>query len=106
MDYNLFLNTSCLGDAYSFQASFKMTETSLKDTIKAKFIKYFNDETLICSNQIITGLLLLMTHDCKHCQSSGFTGNCREKSSPTFEVQFGTVKGKVMHFNIIEKKVT
>ena len=44
-----------------------------KDTTKAKFIKYFNDKTVVFSNQIITGLLLLRTHGCKHCQTHGFT---------------------------------
>ena len=27
-----------------------------KDTTKAKFIKYFNDKTVVFNNQIITGL--------------------------------------------------
>ena len=38
-----------------------------KDTTKAKFIKYFNDKTVVFNNQIITGLLLLRTLGCKHC---------------------------------------
>ena len=33
------------------------------------------------------------------------SGDCREKSVPPFEVRFGTVKGKLMLFDIIEKKV-
>ena len=33
----------------------------MKDTTKTKFIKYFNDKTVVFSNQIITGLLLLRT---------------------------------------------
>ena len=37
------------------------------------FIKYFNDKTVVFNNQIITGLLLLRTHGCKHCQTRGFT---------------------------------
>ena len=69
MNYNLFHNTSCLGDAYSFKALFKC----LKDTTKAKFIKYFNDKTVVFNDQIITGLLLLRTYGCKHCQTRGFT---------------------------------
>ena len=40
--------------------------TSPKDTTEAKFIKYFNDKTVVFNNQIITGLLLLRTHSCKH----------------------------------------
>ena len=43
------------------------------DATKAKFIKYFNDKTVVFNNQIITGLLLLRTHGCKHCQTRGFT---------------------------------
>ena len=31
------------------------------DAIKAKFIKYFNDKTVVFNNQIITGLVLLRT---------------------------------------------
>ena len=60
-------------DAYFLQASIKMSKTSPKDTTKAKFIKYFNDKTVVFNNQIITGLLLLRTHGCKHCQTRGFT---------------------------------
>ena len=33
------------------------------------------------------------------------SGDCREKSSQPFEVRLGTVKGKLMLFNIIEKKL-
>ena len=33
-----------------------------KDTTKAKFIKYFNDKTVVFNNQIITGLLLLVVN--------------------------------------------
>ena len=40
-----------------------------KDTTKAKFIKYFNDKTVVFGNQIITGLLLLRKHGCKHSDS-------------------------------------
>ena len=43
------------------------------DTSKDSFIKYFNDKTVVFNNQIITGLLLLTTHGCKHCQSHSFT---------------------------------
>ena len=68
MNYNLFHNTSCLGDAHSFQASFK----SHKDATEAKFIKHFNDKTVVFNNQIITALLLLRTHGYKHCQTRGF----------------------------------
>ena len=50
-----------------------MTETSPKDTTKAKFMKYFNDKTGVFNNYIITGLLHLRTHGCKHCQTRGFT---------------------------------
>ena len=32
-----------------------------------------NDKTVVFNNQIITGLLLLRTHGCKHCQTRGFT---------------------------------
>ena len=32
------------------------------DATKAKFIKYFNDKTVVFNNQIIIGLLLLRTH--------------------------------------------
>ena len=39
------------------------------DATKAKFIKYFNAKTVVFNNQIITGLLLLKTHGCKHCQT-------------------------------------
>ena len=49
--------------------------TSPKDTTKAKFIKYFNDKTVVINNQIITGSLLLRTHDCKHYQTLGFTSS-------------------------------
>ena len=45
--------------------------TSPKDTTEAK-IKYFNDKTVVFDNQIITGLLLLRTHGCKHCKTRGF----------------------------------
>ena len=31
------------------------------------------------------------------------SGDCREKSSPPFEVRFGTVKGKLMLFGIISQ---
>ena len=44
----------------------------LKDSTKAEFIKYFNDKTVVFNNQIITGLLLLRTHGCKHCQARFF----------------------------------
>ena len=71
MNYNLFHNTSSLGDAYSFLASFKLK--SPEDTTKAKFIKYFNDKTVVFNNQIISGLLLRRTHGCKHCQARRFT---------------------------------
>ena len=73
MNYNLFHNTSCLGDAYFLWASIKMSKTSSKDTTKAKFIKYFDDKTVVFNNQIITGLLVLRTHGCKHCQTRRFT---------------------------------
>ena len=43
---------------------------SPKDTTKAKFIKYFNDKTVVFNNQIIIGLLLLRTHGCKHLSDS------------------------------------
>ena len=33
-----------------------MIQTSPEGTTKAKFIKYFNDETVVFNNQIITGL--------------------------------------------------
>ena len=77
---------------------------------------------LVFNNQIITGLLLLRTHGCKHCQTHGFTvqqnqqvnlflisncmqlqnsSDCRERSCPMFEVRFGTVRRKLMLFNII-----
>ena len=62
MNYNLFHNTSCLGDAYFFQASIKMSTTSPKDNTKDKFIKYFNDKTVVFNNQIINDLLLLGTN--------------------------------------------
>ena len=39
-------------------------QTSPKDTTKAKFIKYFNDKSVLFNNQIITGLLLFRTHGC------------------------------------------
>ena len=67
MNYDLFHNTSCLGDAYSFQAS------SPKGTTEAKFIKYFNDKAVVFNNLIITGLLLLRTDGCKRCRARGFT---------------------------------
>ena len=63
MNYNLFHNTSCLEDAYSFPVSF---ESPPGEITKVKFIKYFNDKTVVFNNQIITGLLLLRTHGCKH----------------------------------------
>ena len=44
-----------------------------KDTTRANFIKYFNDKTVVFNNQIISGLLLLRTHGCKHCQTCGFS---------------------------------
>ena len=69
MNYNLFHSTSCQG---AFWASFKDLK-SPKDTTKAKFIEYFSDKTVVFNNQIITGLLLLKTHGCKHCQTRGFT---------------------------------
>ena len=46
-----------------------MTQTSPNDATKAEFIKYFNDQTVVFNNQIITGVLLLRTHGCKHCQT-------------------------------------
>ena len=46
-----------------------MTLTSPKDTTKAKVTKYFDDKTVVFNNQIITGLLLLRIHGCKHCQT-------------------------------------
>ena len=49
-----------------------MIYTSPKDTTEAKFIKYFNDETFVFNNQIITGLLLLRAYNSKHCQTCGF----------------------------------
>ena len=91
------------------------------------FIKYFNDKTVVLNNQIITGLLLLMTHGCQHCQTRGFTVQqnqqanlfwfqtvCSCKTQVTVEkhlssslrydlVQF---RGKLMLFSIIEKKVS
>ena len=53
----------------------RLNDSSIpKDTTKAKFIKYFiYDKTVVFNNQIITGLLLLRTHGCKHCQTCGFT---------------------------------
>ena len=50
-----------------------MTQVSPKDKAKPKFVKYFNDKTVVFNNQIITGLLLFRTHGCKHCQTQGFT---------------------------------
>ena len=72
-----------------------------KNATKAKFIKYLNDKTVVFNNQIITGLLLLRTHSCKHCQ----TRVTVEKNLSKFEVRFRSVRGKLMLFNIIEKKV-
>ena len=51
-----------------------MTSASPKHTTaKVKFIKYFNDKTVVFNNQIMTNLLLLRTHGCKHCQTRSFT---------------------------------
>ena len=50
-----------------------MPSKSLKDTTEAEFIKYLNDETVVFNNLIITGLLLVRTHGCKHCQTHSFT---------------------------------
>ena len=47
-----------------------MPSTFPKDTTEAEFIKYLNDKTFVL---IVTGLLLVRTHDCKHCQTHGFT---------------------------------
>ena len=44
-----------------------------KDTTKSAFVKYFNDKTVVVNDQIVTGLLLLGTNGCKHCQTRGFT---------------------------------
>ena len=49
-----------------------MPSTSPKDTTEAEFIKYLNDKTVVFNNLIITGLLLVRTHGCKHCQTRGF----------------------------------
>ena len=40
---------------------------------EAAFIKYFNDSTVVFNNQIIAGVLLLITHCCKHYQTRGLT---------------------------------
>ena len=48
-----------------------MTLTSPKDTTKAKFIKYFNDKTVVFDSQIITGLLFFRTHGCHLTKSTG-----------------------------------
>ena len=46
MNYNLFHNTSCLGDAYL--SRLHLNDLNIpKDTTKAKFIKYFNDKTVV-----------------------------------------------------------
>ena len=50
-----------------------MPSTSPKVTTEAEFIKYLNDKTFGSNNLIITGLLLIRTHGCKHCQTHGFT---------------------------------
>ena len=35
------------------------------DTTEAAFIKHFNDKKVVLNNQIITGLLVPVTHGCK-----------------------------------------
>ena len=59
----LFYITSCPGDVISFQV--QHTE--------AAFIQHLNDKTVAFNNQVITCLLVLTTHGCKHCQTHGFT---------------------------------
>ena len=59
--------------ADGFSALGPLIQGTPKDTTKAKFIKYLNDKTVVFNNQIITGLLLLRTDGCKHCQTRGFT---------------------------------
>ena len=65
-----------------------------KDTTKAKIIKYLNDKTAVFNNQIITGF----------CSSEHMVLNTIRLCNCKFEVQLGTVGGKLMLFNIIEKK--
>ena len=67
MNYNLFHNTMLI------LSGLHLNDLNPKDTTKAKFIKYFNDKTVVLNNQIITGWLLLRTHRCKHCQARGST---------------------------------
>ena len=45
----------------------KPSAFSVKDTTEATFIKHFNDKADALDNQIITGLLVLVTRGCKHC---------------------------------------
>ena len=66
MNNYLLYNTSCLGYVNSFKATFKTPSASPKIATEAAFVKHFNDKTVVLNNQIITGLLLLMTHGCKH----------------------------------------
>ena len=42
-----------------------MHSASSRDTTEAAFIKHLNDKTVVLDNQIITGLLVLMTDSCK-----------------------------------------
>ena len=50
-----------------------MPSTSPKDATEAEFIRHLNDKTVVFNSLIITGLLLVRTHGCKHCQTHGFT---------------------------------
>ena len=58
MNYNLFIFIFTIAVVWETFILSRL-QTSPKDTNKAAIIKYFNDNTVVFNNQIITGLLLL-----------------------------------------------
>ena len=64
MNYNLFYKIPVVWEMPILSRLHLNDLKSPKDITEAKFIKYFNDKTVVFNNQIITGLLLLRTHGC------------------------------------------
>ena len=105
MNYNLFHNL--FGRCLFFLGFIQMTWTSSKDSNKARL-------SLVCWSlgHIVVNTVKLTASQFNKINRQSFSDFklyaavklrwCGEKSIPPFEVRFGTVKGRLMLFNIIE----